>query len=115
MDGEGTMEWGVTTVQTLLKVSSRQAATGGTATSGSEQTKKQLGSDSKKSTKDDDTFDDSINGNGEKGLYRGSWKSNKMQGYGIFKWASGRTYEGDWNDDQKSGVGVLTFKGGNEY
>ena len=51
----------------------------------------------------------------ERGIFRGSWKSNKMHGYGVFKWASGRTYEGNWAADLKSGVGVLTFKGGNEY
>ena len=51
----------------------------------------------------------------EKGIYKGNWKANKMHGFGVFKWASGRTYEGYWVDDVKTGVGVLNFKGGNEY
>jgi hypothetical protein len=38
-----------------------------------------------------------------------------MDGFGVFKWASGRSYEGNWVDDVKTGVGVLNFKGGNEY
>ena len=38
-----------------------------------------------------------------------------MDGFGIFKWASGRMYFGDWVNDNKDGVGILCFKGGNEY
>ena len=38
-----------------------------------------------------------------------------MDGFGIFKWASGRVYVGDWIADNKDGVGILSFKGGNEY
>ena len=32
----------------------------------------------------------------EKGIYKGSWKANKMDGKGILKWASGRLYVGWW-------------------
>ena len=38
-----------------------------------------------------------------------------MEGFGIFKWASGRIYVGDWKADMKDGSGILSFKGGNEY
>ena len=54
-------------------------------------------------------------GSGEKGIYKGGWKANKMHGFGLFKWATGRVYIGDWASDLKDGVGILTFKGGNEY
>ena len=37
-----------------------------------------------------------------------------MQGFGIFRWASGRVYAGHWLSDVKNGVGILSFKGGNE-
>jgi hypothetical protein len=50
----------------------------------------------------------------EKGIYVGNWKANKMQGFGIFRWASGRVYAGHWLSDVKNGVGILSFKGGNE-
>ena len=52
---------------------------------------------------------------GERGVYKGNWKANKMEGFGIFKWASGRIYVGDWKADMKDGLGILSFKGGNEY
>ena len=51
----------------------------------------------------------------EKGTYTGQWLSNKMDGVGIFKWASGRMYVGEWVADLKDGIGILSFKGGNEY
>ena len=54
-------------------------------------------------------------GSSEKGIYKGSWRANKMHGFGLFKWATGRVYIGDWSQDLKDGVGILTFKGGNEY
>ena len=51
----------------------------------------------------------------QKGTYAGSWHNNKMNGFGVFKWASGRLYVGEWIDDEKEGIGIQTFKGGNEY
>ena len=51
----------------------------------------------------------------EKGIYSGHWQANKMDGFGIFKWASGRVYVGEWAADNKDGIGILSFKGGNEY
>ena len=51
----------------------------------------------------------------EKGIYKGTWKQNKMDGRGIFKWASGRMYIGSWTNDLKKGIGKLVFKQGNEY
>ena len=51
----------------------------------------------------------------EKGTYTGSWQANKMDGFGIFKWATGRLYVGEWANDNKDGIGILSFKGGNEY
>lgn len=51
----------------------------------------------------------------EKGIYMGHWQANKMDGFGIFKWATGRLYVGEWTADNKDGVGILSFKGGNEY
>ena len=38
-----------------------------------------------------------------------------MDGFCIFKLATGRLYVGEWTADNKDGVGILSFKGGNEY
>ncbi len=51
----------------------------------------------------------------EKGIYDGHWLANKMDGFGCFRWASGRVYAGEWVADSKDGIGILSFKGGNEY
>lgn len=45
-----------------------------------------------------------------RGTYKGEWKANKMHGFGVFKWASGRLYIGYWSSDKKSGCGKLIFK-----
>ena len=49
------------------------------------------------------------------GKYYGEWKSNKIHGFGVFQWASGKSYVGEWDKEMKSGIGRLTFKQGNEY
>ena len=58
---------------------------------------------------------DPLANSNDKGIYIGHWHANKMDGFGIFKWATGRLYVGDWIADNKDGVGILSFKGGNEY
>ena len=66
-------------------------------------------------TSESETGTTSAASTSEKGIYKGSWKANKMHGFGVFRWASGRSYAGSWVADVKTGVGVLNFKGGNEY
>jgi hypothetical protein len=38
-----------------------------------------------------------------------------MNGFGVFRWASGKVYIGNWAADLKHGVGKLSFKDGNDY
>ena len=38
-----------------------------------------------------------------------------MNGYSVFRWASGKVYIGNRAADLKHGVGELPFKDGNDY
>ena len=42
-------------------------------------------------------------------MYEGSWKDNKMEGEGNFKWPDGRCYTGQYLDDKKAGHGTFTW------
>jgi hypothetical protein len=35
----------------------------------------------------------------DKGIYKGGWKANKMSGFGVFRWATGKVYVGNWLAD----------------
>ncbi|XP_051986364.1 alsin [Xyrauchen texanus] len=39
--------------------------------------------------------------------YQGQWKDGKMQGFGIFCYASGEVYEGSFQDNMRHGHGIL--------
>ena len=106
MDGQGTMEWGIVS-QTLEKTGRGSLKESSKAVD----LRRQITELSTSLMLPDQT---AVPQN-EKGIYTGSWMANKMDGFGIFKWASGRLYVGDWQADNKDGVGILTFKGGNEY
>ena len=45
----------------------------------------------------------------------GSWKSNIMNGFGVYTWKDGRTYEGYYIDDKKHGFGVYTWSDQKRY
>lgn len=43
------------------------------------------------------------------GSYRGQWKGQKKEGFGVYTYASGAKYEGEWKKNVKEGRGVYTF------
>ena len=113
MDGQGTMEWGYTGPPHNGRSTVKVPAGG----MGGLDLKKQTSSfipDKASGSLIIGADSQGANAN-EKGTYTGHWSANKMDGFGIFKWASGRLYVGEWASDNKDGVGILSFKGGNEY
>ena len=47
-------------------------------------------------------------------MYKGSWKNDKREGFGIKVDAEGR-YEGEWKNDQKEGKGNFIFRNGDKF
>lgn len=52
------------------------------------------------------TFE-SVNSEGVKWAYSGDWKHGHMDGHGITKWETGKTYCGEYVNDEASGYGML--------
>ena len=48
-------------------------------------------------------------------MYRGEWKSNNIQGYGIYNYVDGRQYSGQWNNNQMEGFGEFIWVEGKKY
>ena len=46
-------------------------------------------------------------------MFRGEWKSDRANGYGILAYANGNKYAGNWADDKRHGYGV--FEAGEGY
>ena len=38
-----------------------------------------------------------------------------MDGKGLYKWSSGKTYEGDWVDNRMNGKGIMKWPDGRVY
>jgi len=47
--------------------------------------------------------------------YRGSWKDDQMEGYGVYKYISGAVYRGEWKANQHHGRGSYEFPDGCLY
>lgn len=47
--------------------------------------------------------------------YEGDWKSDKMEGYGIYNYSNGDVYEGQWLDNMHHGTGKMYFTDGSRY
>jgi len=104
MDGDGTMEWGYRPTSSVMSTSDGKSS--------------KTANDFNRSVTSLEGGQPSVSNavpSEDQGVYTGGWKQNKMHGFGVFKWATGRVYLGHWVADMKQGVGKLTFKGGNEY
>ena len=51
----------------------------------------------------------------DKCTYKGYWKDNLMNGYGIYNFSDGSIYEGEWENNKRNGYGILTFPNGEKY
>lgn len=47
--------------------------------------------------------------------YKGSWKEDNMDGFGIYKYISGAVYTGEWKDSLHHGRGTYEFPDGCVY
>jgi hypothetical protein len=47
--------------------------------------------------------------------YKGSWKEDKMHGFGIYKYISGAVYTGEWVSNKQEGKGTYEFPDGTVY
>ena len=48
-------------------------------------------------------------------MYKGEWKENNMDGYGVYQWRDGRLYEGQYKEDKKHGYGIYHWADGRRY
>lgn len=48
-------------------------------------------------------------------VYEGSFRDDKLSGYGVITYANGDRYEGNFENSQKHGKGKFTFANGNCY
>ena len=68
-----------------------------------------------------DFYNNQIHGNGRinflrEGIeYKGTFKYDKIDGYGIFKWKNGDMYEGEVRSGKMHGFGRYRYKNGQEY
>lgn len=46
-------------------------------------------------------------------MYKGEYKNDKKDGYGIYRWADGRIYEGWWHKGKQYGLGKYINSEGN--
>ena len=46
--------------------------------------------------------------------YLGSWKLDKIDGFGIYQWFNANTYIGQWKNNSMHGKGVLISNDGTE-
>lgn len=51
----------------------------------------------------------------ELGSYSGSFRDDKKEGKGEFRWANGEFYSGEWAAGKKHGVGLWTSPKGDSY
>ena len=47
--------------------------------------------------------------------YKGTWKEDQMDGFGIYKYISGAVYTGEWKENKHHGKGVYEFPDGSVY
>lgn len=47
--------------------------------------------------------------------YEGEWSNDMMNGYGVYKYASGATYSGNWKNNRHYGHGVYEMANGCKY
>jgi hypothetical protein len=47
-----------------------------------------------------------VNGPLKGDRYNGSFKNNKMDGFGVYFYKNGDKYEGEWKNDKKFGKGL---------
>lgn len=47
--------------------------------------------------------------------YKGSWKNDMMDGFGVYKYISGATYTGEWVENKHQGKGTYEFPDGTVY
>ena len=47
--------------------------------------------------------------------YVGSYRAGKMNGRGVYSWASGNRYEGEFANDNFNGHGVMVWANGDRY
>lgn len=43
----------------------------------------------------------------DKSEYKGNWKNDKFDGFGILKWENQDYYEGNWKNGKKHGEGLF--------
>ena len=48
-------------------------------------------------------------------MYEGQYFTDKKQGFGIFKWASGNIYRGQYKNDERDGIGEMHWTDGSIY
>jgi len=48
-------------------------------------------------------------------IYQGEFKKGKADGYGKFRWPSGKQYTGMWKNNNIDGTGVMTWPNGKKY
>ena len=44
---------------------------------------------------------------GDRSTYRGDYKNNVREGFGVYTWPTGYSYQGEWKDDKMDGNGVF--------
>jgi hypothetical protein len=49
------------------------------------------------------------------GTYTGSYKNDKKDGRGEFRWANGELFSGEWSQGKKHGVGMWISPEGDSY
>ena len=47
--------------------------------------------------------------------YKGTFKNDQIEGYGVFKWRNGARYEGPVKAGKMNGMGRYTYANGKEY
>jgi len=47
--------------------------------------------------------------------YEGEWSNDMMNGYGVYKYASGATYSGNWKNNRHHGYGVYVMANGCKF
>ena len=48
-------------------------------------------------------------------MFRGEWKADRANGYGILIYSNGCKYAGNWVDDKRHGYGVFDGADGARY
>lgn len=45
-------------------------------------------------------------------MYKGGYKNDEREGFGVMRWTDGSTYEGDWVRGIQHGKGKMSFPDG---